>query len=209
MAIPLIVLAIGSVVAGYVGVPHALGGHNAIEGYLEPVFEVHEAAPSTAAVTEPVAVPQGSPVALAGQAEGGHEPVTVPGDVRTEGMLMAISTGIALAGIGIAFYFWFRRPSAAAAVQRRFMGVHRLLQNKYYIDEIYDAVIVQPIKQLSTGALWKGMDAGLIDGSVNGVGATVQGASSSLRRLQTGSVRTYAASLFFGAVLILGWYLWS
>ena len=53
------------------------------------------------------------------------------------------------------------------------------------------------------------MDAGIIDGSVNGVGATVQGASMSLRRLQTGSVRTYAASLFFGVVLILGWYLWS
>jgi NADH-quinone oxidoreductase subunit L len=148
-------------------------------------------------------------VALAGQAEGGHEPAAVPGDVSTERMLMAISTGIALAGIGIAFYFWLRRPSAAEAVQRRFIGVHRLLQNKYYVDEIYDAVIVQPIKQLSTGALWKGMDAGLIDGSVDGVGATVQGASSSLRRLQTGSVRTYAASLFFGAVLILGWYLWS
>ena len=53
------------------------------------------------------------------------------------------------------------------------------------------------------------MDAGLIDGTVNGVGSGVQGFSSSLRRVQTGSIRTYAASLFFGAVLILGWYLWT
>ena len=56
--------------------------------------------------------------------------------------------------------------------------------------------------------MWKGVDAGVIDGAVNGVGAGVQSLSSSLRRLQTGSIRTYAASLFLGAVLILGWYLW-
>ena len=67
---------------------------------------------------------------------------------------------------------------------------------------------MQPIKQVSTGALWKGVDAGVIDGSVNGVGTGVQSLSSSLRRLQTGSIRTYAASLFLGAVLVLGWYLW-
>ncbi len=210
MAIPLIVLAIGSVLAGYVGIPHALGGHNAIEGFLEPAFEVHQTAAGEPAAAEPVATPaEGSPVALAGQGEGAHAPGAAVGDVATEGMLMAISTGIAAAGIGIAIFFWLRRPSAAAALERQFSGVHRLLLNKYYLDEIYNAVIVQPIKQLSTGALWKGVDAGLIDGSVNGVGAGVQSFSTSLRRVQTGSIRTYAASLFFGAVLVLGWYLWS
>ena len=55
--------------------------------------------------------------------------------------------------------------------------------------------------------LWKGVDAGLIDGAVNGVGTIVRGTSAALRRLQTGSVRAYAASLFLGVVLILGWYL--
>ena len=83
-----------------------------------------------------------------------------------------------------------------------------LLLNKYYVDELYDAAIVQPIKLLSTGALWKGVDAGLIDGTVNGVGALVRAGSTGLRRVQTGSVRTYAAGLFLGAALILGWYLW-
>ena len=211
MAIPLIVLAIGSVLAGYVGIPHALGGHNRIEGFLEPAFEAHEtAAAGETPAAEPVAAPaEGSPVALAGQGEAVHAPAAAGGDVATERMLMAISTGIAAAGIGIAMFFWLRRPSAAAALERQFSGVHKLLLNKYYLDEIYDAVIVQPLKQLSTGALWKGMDAGLIDGSVNGVGAGVQSFSTSLRRVQTGSIRTYAASLFFGAVLVLGWYLWS
>ncbi len=211
MAIPLIILAIGSIVAGYVGIPHALGGHNAIEGFLEPAFEVHQTAGGEAtAAAEPAApaTTEASPVALAGQSETGHATGAVPGDIATERMLMAISTGIAVAGIGIAMFFWLRRPSAPAALARQFSGVHRLLLNKYYVDEIYNAVIVQPIKQVSTGALWKGVDAGVIDGSVNGVGAGVQSLSSSLRRLQTGSIRTYAASLFLGAVLVLGWYLW-
>ena len=90
---------------------------------------------------------------------------------------------------------------------RRFHGVYTLLSHKYYVDELYDAAIVQPIRLLSTGGLWKGVDAGLIDGAVNGVGQSVRAGSGALRRLQTGSVRTYAASLFFGVVLILGWFL--
>jgi NADH-quinone oxidoreductase subunit L len=121
---------------------------------------------------------------------------------------MGVSTGVAAAGIGIAFFFWQRNRQLADSLARQFGGLYRLLLNKYYVDEIYDAAIVQPIKLLSTGALWKGVDAGLIDGTVNGVGALVRAGSSSLRRVQTGSVRTYAAGLFLGAALILGWYLW-
>jgi NADH-quinone oxidoreductase subunit L len=122
-------------------------------------------------------------------------------------MLMALSSGVAIAGIGIAAYFWLRNRRAADAMAERFHGVYTLLGHKYYVDELYDAAIVQPIKLLSTGGLWKGADAGLIDGAVNGVGQTVRATSGVLRRAQTGSVRTYAASLFLGAVLILGWYL--
>jgi NADH-quinone oxidoreductase subunit L len=191
MALPLVVLAIGSVVAGFVGVPHALGGHNLIEGFLHPSFEAHLPAPGT-----------GSTVLHGGASTGGE------GDVAIERRLMFVSTGIAVAGIGIAAYFWLRRREAAAALARQFSGVHTLLDRKYYVDEIYDAVVVQPLKRISTGGLWRGVDEGMIDGTVNGVGSIVQGGSSTLRRLQTGSVRTYAASLFLGAVMILGWYLW-
>ena len=122
---------------------------------------------------------------------------------------MGISVGVAAAGILIALYFWLWNPSAAAGVARQFSGVHRLLLNKYYVDEIYDAVIVQPIKRVSSAALWKGVDVGVIDGMVNGVGNGVRAFSTTLRHAQTGSVRTYAASLLLGAVLIIGWYLWN
>jgi NADH-quinone oxidoreductase subunit L len=198
MAVPLILLAIGSTVAGFVGVPHALFGHNRIEGFLEPAFEVHGPAEAGA---EPAAV-------------AGHTPAETPAEGRvddaiaTERMLMALSVGVAIAGLGIAGFFWLRRGDAAAALAQQFGGVYRTLLNKYYLDEIYDALFVQPIKRTSESALWKGMDAGLIDGTVNGVGAVVSGASQVLRQAQTGSVRTYAASLFLGVVMILGWYLW-
>jgi NADH-quinone oxidoreductase subunit L len=208
MAIPLLVLALGSIAAGYVGVPHALGGHNRIETFLEPSFEAHGRAP--AARTAGAAEPAAGVLVVASQPaergpEAGHAAVANEG---TELVLMAISTGVALAGIGIAVFFWLRRPEAAGAIAHRFSRVHRLLLNKYYVDEVYDAAIVQPIKQLSTGGLWKGVDAGIIDGAVNGVGLSVRGTSGVLRKIQTGSVRTYAASLFLGVVLILGWYLW-
>jgi NADH-quinone oxidoreductase subunit L len=82
------------------------------------------------------------------------------------------------------------------------------LLNKYYVDEIYDFVIVRPVGYLSSGLLWRGIDAGLIDGTVNGVGLVVRGWSAVLRRLQTGSVRAYAMSFFAGVVTIVGYYLW-
>jgi NADH-quinone oxidoreductase subunit L len=181
MAFALIVLAIGSVVAGWIGIPQALGGSNWIEGFLHPSF-----------------LPQGAP----------HEAAAAHGEASTALLLMGLSVGLAAAGIGIASYFWLRNPAAATAWSQRFSGIHTLLLNKYYVDEIYDATIVQPIKAVSTGALWKGADAGLIDGIVNGVGLGIRGGSNVLKRVQTGSIRAYAASLFLGAVLILGYYLW-
>ena len=200
MAVALIVLAIGSVLAGLVGVPEVLGGRNRIERFLEPAFEAHALAPATE-----FQVIEGRPGAAAAPEAPAHEPA--PAGEGTELLLMALSSGIALAGIGLAAYFWLANRAAAAKIARSATGIYTLLLHKYYIDELYDAVIVQPIKQASTLVLWQGADAALIDGSVNGVGKAVQGASSALRRLQTGSIRAYAASLFLGVVLILGWYL--
>ncbi len=181
MAIALVVLAVGSVGAGFVGVPHALGGHNQIEAFLAPSFTVGGVEEATAAA---------------------HA------DTSTELSLMALSTLVALGGIGLATFLFLRRPGTVDRLAERFSGVHRLLLGKYFVDEVYDTAIVQPIKRLSTGALWRGVDAGLIDGTVNGVGLVVRGWSAVLRRLQTGSVRAYAMSTFLGVVVIVGYYLW-
>ena len=188
MAIALVVLAVGSVAAGYVGIPNAIvHGGNRIEAYLEPSFRAPGAAE---AVT-----------AEAPAAEAHH-------DTGTEMALMLFSTLVALAGIGVATMVFLRAPERATAIAAQFGGLHRTLLNKYYVDEIYDAAIVQPIRKISSGVLWRGVDAGLIDGTVNAVGLVVRGWSAVLRRLQTGSVRAYAMSVFVGTVAILGYYLW-
>jgi NADH-quinone oxidoreductase subunit L len=210
MAIPLILLAIGSIGAGYVGVPHVLGGSNAIESFLEPSFEASHAAPSrVAGVAGETAL---QPVAAQGEPRPG-EPAAEPqehaaaADEATEKVLMGVSIGVAAAGIFLAFFFWQWNRKLTDSLASSFAPVRTLLLNKYYVDELYNSAIVQPIKLLSSGALWKGVDAGLIDGTVNGVGSLVRVGSTRLRRLQTGSIRTYAASLFLGVALILGWYL--
>ena len=170
MTFVLIVLAIGSVVAGWVG----LGGR--FEHFLEPSFapeSVHAVADSSAEIP-----------------------------------LMIVSIVVAFAGIGLATYYFLKSRRAADAMAARFAGLYRLLLNKYYVDEIYDAAIVQPIRITSEDGLWKVVDVRVIDGAVNGAGEIIGGSSELLRRLQTGSVRAYAASLFVGVVLILGYYLW-
>jgi NADH-quinone oxidoreductase subunit L len=207
MAIPLIVLAIGSIFAGYVGVPHAIGGNNRIERFLEPSFEASDAGRRLEAGAVPAVEGRAElrPVSMQETPAAGSEGAAE--NESTELKLMALSSGVAIAGIVIAGYFWLRNRAAADAMARRLPGVYTLLLHKYYVDEVYDAAIVQPIKLLSTGGLWKGFDAGVIDGAVNGVGQVVRATSGVMRRAQTGSVRTYAASLFLGVALILGWYL--
>jgi NADH-quinone oxidoreductase subunit L len=121
---------------------------------------------------------------------------------------MILSVVVALAGIGLAYYFFMKNRAAADKMAANFSGVHRVLENKYYLDEIYDTAVVQPVLIVSEDGLWKGVDIGVIDRTVNGVAKFVGGTSEILRLFQTGSVRAYAASVFFGVVLVLGYYLW-
>jgi NADH-quinone oxidoreductase subunit L len=194
MAIALVVLAAGSIVAGYVGLPVAFGGSK-LGAFLEPSFTAH-LVPGDARVAD---------VAGADEARRTHAEESSSGE---ELGLMGVSTLMAFGGIGIAAFFFLKNPQASARVAQQFSGLRTLLLNKYYVDEIYDAAIVQPIKVTSEKGLWKVADAGVIDGTVNGTAETVGGLALILRRLQTGSVRAYAASLLFGAVLVFGYYLW-
>jgi NADH-quinone oxidoreductase subunit L len=170
MAFALVVLAVGSVVAGYAG----LGGRFA--HFLEPSF--------------------------------GGALVDRGGDGSAESTLMIVSSLVAVTGVGLAFFFFLKSRDAARSMAASFSGVHRVLEHKYYVDEIYDAGIVQPIRIVAEEGLWKGVDNRVIDGAVNGAALIVSGTSSGLRRLQTGSVRAYAVSLFVGVVTVLGYYLW-
>jgi NADH-quinone oxidoreductase subunit L len=195
MAFALIVLAVGSILAGYIGFPKALGGSGRLERFLAPSFEVAEDV--RAEDVRSVRLRPDSADATAAEASD-----------RLELGLMGVSTLAAVGGIGFAMFFFLNGRDRARTVAERFAGLHRVLLHKYYVDEVYDATLVQPIRIVAEQGLWKIVDVRVIDGAVNGVGQSVRGWSELLRRLQTGSVRAYAASLFFGVVVVLGYYLW-
>ena len=200
MAFALIVLAVGSILAGYIGLPHAMG-HNVLGEWLEPAFQATNCgAPVTTGDLAGLAIAECLPGTEA--AEEGHA------SVGLELGLMAVSSLIAFLGIGLATFLWLKNKQIPERLATQYAGVHRLLLNKYYVDEVYDAAIVQPIKVVSTEGLWRGVDVKVVDGAVNGAGYLVSGVSIVLRLVQNGSVKSYAASTFLGAVMILAYYLW-
>jgi NADH-quinone oxidoreductase subunit L len=186
MAIALVLLAVGSVIAGFIGIPHALGGHNVLGEWLAPVVGAHGPAEAGAAAS---AEYEAAKIAL-------------------ERQLMVMSSMLALFGVFLAWFIWLKRPEIATSMSNRFAGLHRLLLNKYYVDEFYDVTIVQPVKIVSEDGLWRGMDTRVVDGAVNGSGQIVAGLSAVLRLFQSGSVKAYAAWTFVGAVGILAYYIW-
>lgn len=199
MATALIVLAVGSIAAGYINIPHAFGGHLALGTWLEPAFQATNCgAPVTTGELAGLAIENCEPTEAA--AEGDH--------TGLELTLMAVSSLIALAGIGLATFLWLKNRQIPDRMATQYSGIYRLLLNKYYVDEVYDAAIVQPIKVVSTEGLWRGFDVKVVDGAVNGAGYLVSGVSIVLRLLQNGSVKTYAMSTFVGVVAILAYYLW-
>jgi len=197
MAVPLVILAIGAALAGYVGVPPALGGANRIERFLQPSFGVEAATPGPTAALE-------SGI----EERRGTGPVRETRREANELGLMGLAAIVALAGIGVSTVLFLTRREAAAALARRLAVIHRLLLRKYYVDEAYQAAIVNPVVTGSEKGLWRGVDDAVIDGAVNGIGRLVREASAVVRRAQTGSIRAYAAALFIGVVLILAYLLW-
>lgn len=174
MILPLIILGVLSVIGGYVGVPEVLG-------FMRVFGDL-----SIGSFLEPVF--------------GGFE---VHGSHALELGVMGVSVLVVFFGIGLAYYFYVVDKGLPERVASRFPGLYRLLFNKYYVDEIYNAVFVQPIKN---GAifLWRYFDAGFIDGIVNGSAGLTMGIGQVLRQIQTGYVQAYILSFLIGAVIIIG-----
>jgi len=224
MTFPLMALAVGAIVAGLVGFPAALGGPNWIEHFLEPSFtpSVHgEAVAGTPAATTAAAEAQ--------TAEHGEE--AAHGSRGVEIALMFFSVLVAIIGIMMARKFYVTSPEISDRLADRWAGSHRLLLNKYYVDELYDSTVISGTMSGGRG-LWT-FDRRVVDGAVNGSGwATiisswfsgitdkyvVDGAVNLLgwateessywsRRLQTGLVQNYALLMVFGVFLFVTVYL--
>ena len=177
MTIPLIALAALSVFGGLVGVPPSLGGSNALEHWLEPVFERANEKLTT----------------------GVHTVETA------EYVLMALSVLVAIAGIYLARVWYLRKKDVPARVSARLSGLYKVLLNKYYVDEVYDAAVVVPTVKGSEKLLWRGIDVGVIDWCVNTLAGGIGLMSRTVRAVQTGAAQSYALVFVFGVLAIVGW----
>ena len=119
---------------------------------------------------------------------------------------IAIAAG--LLGIGLAYLIYMVKPGMADSIAGALKAPYQLVYNKYFVDEVYDATVVKPLVAGSRVVLWKGVDAGLIDGVVNGTGGAVNAIARSMRFVQSGLVRGYALTIFAGAVVLVGYLLW-
>ncbi len=172
---PLVVLALGSVAAGALNLPQVLPGSGWLERWLEPVT-------ATGALYWPSA----------------HLPEA------TEWSLLALATAIAAAGMAGAWRLLHPEALKPAREAPAEAGWQRVLWRKYYVDEIYDALVVRPVIWLSERVLWRVVDALLIDGiAVNGAARLMRGVGWLGSRLQTGQLGTYVVLFVLGSLLLL------
>ncbi|HMK37676.1 MAG TPA: NADH-quinone oxidoreductase subunit L [Desulfomonilaceae bacterium] len=180
MTVPLMILAGLALVGGLVGIP-ILEHYNVFGHWLDPVF-----APAKA---------------ISEKAAGHH------GDhasVALEFLLMGVSLCIAFFGLFLARWMYVTKPSVATEVAERLGPIHKLVYNKYWMDEIYDFLFVDSIVKFSR-LLWKWFDEGFIDGMVNGTATVVRRFGSILRELESGLVKDYALSIVVGVVVVIGY----
>ncbi len=129
----------------------------------------------------------------------------LPGRVIAGGewTVTAISVAVGLLGLLLAWIFYLKNPALPEKLGNSLHGLYTLIFNKYWVDELYGAVITRPLAAFSRTVLWRGVDVGVIDGAVNGVGAAAQGAGEGLRREASGQIRSYASWIALGAALVL------
>jgi NADH-quinone oxidoreductase subunit L len=183
MLAPLVVLAALSVAGGWMAAPALVGGENHFERFLAPVFAHAAAAPAAAAANTGW---------LAALLHLLLEPAVIAGFL----------------GLALAWWFYIRRPHTPARIAETFHAPYRLLLNKYYVDEVYDALIVQPLHWLSARVLWQGVDVAGIDGSVDGLARLARRGGGRMRRMHSGNTRSYAAWVTLGALLFTALILW-
>jgi NADH-quinone oxidoreductase subunit L len=196
MVIPLVILAILSVVGGYVGVPGSLGGSNHFDKFLGPVF--HAGAP--AGVQNAVGEKSASE-----QETEGPEPKT---GASTELLFTGISVLAALLGFTLAWQLYYRNPQLPAKIAASMQGAYQALAHKYYVDEFYGAFLVKPLIEGSTRILWQGVDRKIIDAAVNDAGDGARHLSDEARHMQSGNIRSYAGWIAAGSAVVIAFMVW-
>jgi NADH-quinone oxidoreductase subunit L len=173
---PLVVLAILSIIGGWFALPSMLGtGPDYFANFLSPVF--------------------GSPEGAGGLSEAAARSMELT--------LAGVAVFAALVGFTVAFWLYIRQPGRAESLAKSMGGVYTTLRNKYYVDELYAAVVVKPLMWISTNVLWKFVDVGVIDWTVNGVAHGAASIGDAVRHTQSGNTRSYAVWVVIGALVVI------
>jgi NADH-quinone oxidoreductase subunit L len=173
MALPLVILAALSVVGGLLNWPKALGGSALFEHWLEPMWP--------------------------GLQEAGAHAFSH----ALEYGLMALSVGIAATAIVAVFFLYRSHTDKIKALTENMHLLYEASLNKYWVDEIYKALIIDPLKLLSDKVLFRFVDVGIVDGAVNGIGSVTKLWAELWKRMQSGQVQTYALYMVLGVLLVL------
>ncbi|NQT34301.1 NADH-quinone oxidoreductase subunit L [bacterium] len=184
MTIPLAILGVLSIIGGWIAIPHILGGGAWLEEFMHPSFATAERI-----------------VAEAGRAHAVHS-------MAGEWVAMIISVAIAVGGILWARKWYIKNPAIPKRLTARAVGLHKMLLNKYWIDEVYDYMIVQTVIG-TADSLWRFFDVKIVDGLVNGLAKMFDWFGSIFRHIQTGLVSNYALMMVVGVVVIVGYMVWK
>ncbi len=198
MLVPLVILAVLSVVGGWIGVPGSLGGSNKFDKFLGPVFR------ATAPDVNSNHASPGETAPPEKQTEG-QEPKTGHG---TELAFTGISVFAALSGIYLAWLLYLKRPQLPQQIARRLGGFYDAVLNKYYVDEFYATMFVKPLVEGSRAILWHGIDQGVIDATIDNSADGARDVSDTVRRMQSGNVRSYAGWVAIGAAAVIAYMIW-
>jgi NADH:ubiquinone oxidoreductase subunit 5 (subunit L)/multisubunit Na+/H+ antiporter MnhA subunit len=190
MLVPMVILAILAVIGGYIGIPEALGGHNRFDQFLAPVFR-----------TLSGSLPAGTPAA--GEA-------AAPGSAASHSEIIATAVSIVMAFLGL-FFAWLlyhRRRDLPDRIAATLGWLYNTVRYKFYVDEIYQAVIVGPLIKGSSLVLWRGVDVAGIDATADDSADTARSLSDKFRHMQSGNVRSYAAWVAVGAAVATAYMIW-
>jgi NADH-quinone oxidoreductase subunit L len=172
---PLVILAVLSVIGGWLAAPALWGGPDYFTSFLAPVF----GSPETAGAVNEAAAHQ------------------------LELILAIVAVASALIGLGVAFWVYLRQPGKPESLAKSMRGVYTTLLNKYYVDEFYAATVVKPLMWVSTNVLWKFVDVAGIDGTVNGIASSATSLGDTVRHTQSGNTRSYAVWVVIGALVVI------
>ncbi len=173
---PLVILAVLSIIGGWLAAPALFGGTDYFSSFLAPVFA---------------------------SSASGAEAVNEAATHQLEIILAIVAVASALLGLGVAFWLYIRQPGKPEQLAKSMKPVYNTLLNKYYVDELYAAVIIKPLMWISTNVLWKGIDVAGIDGTVNGIATGATAIGDTVRHTQSGNTRSYAVWVVIGALVVI------